>query len=77
MSLRRCPCWQDAELEDEGEAARQAAWDAEAAHEAFQAQRAAAERREAEAQRRYEEALLVRLLSCGLCLLRCSLLLWA
>ena len=50
---------QEAELEDEGEAARLAAWDANVAHEAFQAQRRAAEEHEAELQRRAEAALLV------------------
>ena len=50
---------QEAELEDEGEAARLAAWDANAANEAFQAQRRAAEEHEAELQRRAEAALLV------------------
>ena len=49
---------------DEGEAARQAAWDAQAASEAFQAQRVTAERKEAEAQRRAEEALLVSFVGC-------------
>ena len=50
---------QEAELEDEGEAARLATWDAEAANEAFQSQRRAAEEQEAEAQRKAEEAFLV------------------
>lgn len=54
---------QEAELEDEGEAARLATWDADAANEAFQAQRRAAEQHEAELQQKAEAAILVSVLN--------------